>query len=305
MTDAMRTWTEEFGAHLDQLPFGEGQHASLLDGQVVVLAAGGSDWELLLVAQDGARWLRVQDVTSREAYHVGLLAAARCRWLGASAGALAHDLNNQFNAALALSATLGFAVKNESDRAAIAELEQGTKVGMRMIRSLARLLVRREAVRESCEPAEVLEDALSMVRKSLDLASIGLDVEVAEGLPQIRSIYVEAVQAVMHGVVALQAVVPKQIRCVLSCDQRAVGEGRERSCVVLKCTAKGVGAAEAEAVVAVVQGHSGKWRQVRQSPEDLESVAVCVFGQQRLGGGLHAAWDNGDLCLEYTWPRVI
>ena len=71
------------------------------------------------------------------------------------------------------------------------------------------------------------------------------------------------------------------------------------------CGGDGVGAAEAEAVVAVVQGHSGKWRQVRQSPEDLESVAVCVFGQQRLGGGLHAAWDNGDLCLEYTWPRVI
>ena len=76
---------------------------------------------------------------------------------------MAHDLNNQFNAALALSATLGFAVKNESDRAAIAELEQGTKVGMRMIRSLARLLVRREAVREPGEPAGDSGDEAAIV----------------------------------------------------------------------------------------------------------------------------------------------
>lgn len=304
MTDTMREWTAKVGSDLDQLPLGEDQHAALLAEEVVMLSLEDTAWELRLVSQDGVRWLLVQDVTDREANRAGLLAAARCRWLGSTAATLAHDLNNQFNAALALSATLKYVVDNDSDRKTITELESGTKVGLRMVRALARMLVGRGNIRDLIEPAEVLEDALSMVRKSLHLASIDLQVEVAEELPLIRAVHIEAVQAVLHGLVALQMLAPKQIRCVLSSDLLAVGGGRQRPCIVLSCHADGVSGAHVEGVVAVVQLHDGKWDHVRQSPDQLESLANCVFMLQSLGGDLRAASEGDSLRLDYIWPSV-
>lgn len=303
-TDTMREWMVRVASHLDQLPLSDHERAALLGQEVVVLRWQDAVWELRLTEQDGVRWLLVHDVTDREAHIAGSLAAARCRWLGASASTLAHDLNNQFIAALALSSTLARAVEDEDDRKTIVELERGTRVGMRMVTSLARLLICRGSLRDRIDPADVLEDALSVIRKNVYLASIELEVEVAKGLPKVRVLHVEAVQAVLSGLVAMQLTLPKKIRCELSTVAMSVGGGRQRSCVVLRCHAEGVSAAEVEPVVAVVQGSTGKWTHIRNRPDDLEGLAVAVFIQQRLGGDLRAKFEGDSLRLDYIWPAA-
>jgi len=304
MTDSMRALIEDVGAHLERLPLDDDQQSALLSGQEVVFSAATTTWALSLVEQEEGRWLLARDVTDRERYQAGSLASARCRRLGANAASLAHDLSNQFSATLALSSSLSFAVANESDRQTIAELEAGTKVGMRMVRSLARMLVGRGEQAEVFEAGAILEDALSLVRKNMSLSAIDLEDEVADGLPQLRVVHVEVVQAVMQGLLVLQMLTPSKVRCLMSCEQVAVGGGRERRCVVLRCYADGVGGPDADAVVAVVQDQEGKWDQVRQRPEDFESLALCVFGQQRLGGELKAMIEGDSLRLDYVWPAV-
>jgi len=303
-TDAMREWLARVASHLDQLPLSEHEHAALLAQEVVVLPWQDAVWELRLAKQDGVRWLLVHDVTAREAHIAGSLAAARCRWLGATAAMLAHDLNNQFNAALALSATLAYSIEDENDRKTIVELERGTRAGMRMVTSLARLLVGRGSLRERIDPADVLEDALSIVRKNVHLASIDLEVEVVERLPNVRALHVEAVQSVMYGLGAIQVPSPKKIRCELCTETMSVGGGRERLCVVLRCHAEGVSGVEVEPVVAVVQGHAGKWAHIRDRPDDLEGLAIAVFMQQRVGGDLRAKAEGDSLRLDYIWPAL-
>lgn len=303
-TDTMREWTAKVANHLDQLPLRDDERAALLAQEVVMLWWQEEVWELRLATQDGVRWLLVHDVTDREAHLAGSLAAARCRWLGATAAALAHDLNNQFNAALALSAALAHSVEDVNDRKTIVELERGTKVGMRMVTSLARLLMRRGSIRDLIDPADVLEDALSMVRKNMHLASIELEVEAAEQLPKVRALHVEVVQSVLYGVGALQLPSPNKIRCGLLSVAMPVAGGRQRSCVVLRCHADGVSGADVQAVVAVVQGGAGKLEYIRSRPDDLEGLAISVFMQQRLGGDLRAEVEGDSLRLDFIWPGV-
>lgn len=304
-TDAMREWTAKVAGHVDELPLSPDDRAALLDQEVVLLPFEDDVWELRMVPQDGVRWLLVHDVTDREASLAGSLAAARCRWLGATAATLAHDLNNQFSAALALSATLAHAVNDEGDRKAIAEMERGTRVGMRMVTSLARLLAYRGRQRDRCEPAEVLEDALAIVRKNLRLAAVDLEVEVAADLPNVRGVHVEAVQSVLHGLLAIQLPSPSRLRCELKSVPMSVGGGRRRLCAVLSCHADGVSGPDLESVVAVVQGHAGKWNHIRNRPDHLESLANSVFIQRRLGGDLRVEVERETLRLDYIWPGVI
>lgn len=304
VNDAMREWVTAVADNLEQVPLESDQRDALQQQEQVTLWVADSAWVLRLVQRDGARWLFAQDVSQHEANLAEALAAARCRWLGAAAATLAHDLNNQFNAVLALSATLAYAVEDANDRQTITELERGTKVGMRMVTSLARLLVRDTRHRELVAPADLLEDALAMVKKSFNLQSIAVAVDVADGVPKLRVPHVEAVQSLMQGLVALHLAKPGRIDCSVLAAPVALGAGRERPCVVVRCHADAGSAEVLDRIKSVVTGHDDKWVAVRNHSDDFESLASSVFLQRRLGGDLRADSDGGGLRLDYVWPAV-
>jgi len=304
VNEAMRAWMTAVASTLEQVPLDRDQRDALQQQESVTLSVADSAWDLRLVERDSTRWLFAEDVSQREANLAESLAAARCRWLGATAATLAHDLNNQFNAVLALSATLSYAIEDANDRQTVAELERGTKVGMRMVTSLARLLVRETKHRDLVAPVDLLEDALSMVKKSFNLQSIEVTSEMADDLPKLRVPHIEAVQSLMQGLVALQLAKPGRIACSVRVVDVAVSGGRERLCVVIGCHADAGNAEVVERIKNVVTGHDDKWTAVRNHPDDYESLANSVFLQRRLGGDLRAEVDTGGLRLDYIWPAV-
>lgn len=304
VNDAMRQWAANVADHLDQLPLEADQRKVLEHGGTATASIDDAICELWLAADGDTRWLFVRDVTDRERHLVAALTAARCRHLGSEAATLAHDLNNQFNAVLALLASLSYIVEQDSDRETIAELERGTKVGMRMVTSLARLLVDQTRHREPVAGAELLEDALSMVKKSLALQSIEVATEMADSLPKLRAPYVEAVQSLMHGLVAVQLGKPQKVTCTADLVTASIGGGRERDFVALSCRGDAMSAEVVGRIQEIVASGGNKWLEVRNHSDDFESLANAVFLQRRLGGDLRVAVDGCDCRLEYLWPAV-
>ena len=114
--DAMRGWIAQFGGALDALPLSSDDRAQLEAGDLVLLHAADCVWELRRWVHDGAVWLTAADVTDREGRQSTLFSTMRCRALGSLAASLSHDLNNQFNSALALSSELGLLAQMVENR---------------------------------------------------------------------------------------------------------------------------------------------------------------------------------------------
>lgn len=319
VTDAMRDWVAQLSEGADsltaesltakplpiaQLPIGANEKLALADGESVVMATSQGQWLLQKVVSGEADWLVVTDVTARERHITAELETARCRSLGRIAATLAHDLNNQFNAVLALSAHLEEFIQDDTDRATIRELEHSTKVGSRMASALARLLIRRGPSRELFSPAEVLEDALSMMRKSLQQAGADLQVEVDPEIPSVRGSAIEAVQSVMSILMACEHIRATKIHCAMTRESVAVAAGRRRDCVVLRCAASPWNQDTMAPLRTVLTAHPGTLPHIARNPEILEGVANALIAQKRMGGDLQTTQTPQALTLTFTWPTT-
>ena len=288
---------------LEQLPIDAGERVALAAGEPVLLCLLHAEWQMQKVTSDDADWLIVTEVVDQGRHQTVEFEAARCRSLGSMAATLVHDLNNQFNSVLALSALLDGYVRDETDRAALRELERGTKAGSRMASCLARLLIRGRE-RQRFSSAEMLEDALSMVRKSLELAGANLQVHVAPDVPDLRGSAIEVVQSVMSGLVAMEQCRATEVRCGMTREPVAIAGGRVRDCVVLRCHAGPWNEQAMAPLLEVIAGVPGMLSRVASNPDVLESVGNATIAQRRMGGDLSAIRDGDAVQLTYVWPTA-
>lgn len=301
---AMHGWIEQVGSSIEALDLSQDARAELDAGDAVLLRRAEGVWELQRSEVDGQAWLVARDVTDREHRVSTALSSVRCRALGEMAASLTHDLNNQFNAVLALSAQLGVYAKSDDDVQGLRELEQGTKIGSRMAGVLARLLVRTPARRERVAASGLLEDALAVVRKTIEHAGIELDVDVPPGLPDVRVAQVEVIQAVMEGLQLLVDLGASRMRFAVTEARVAWPEGRDRDCVVARCEAVGVDPARAAAAAQVVAMDPGAVQRVANGGGAYDTILNAAFLQRRLGGELRCRAVDGAFSIEFCWPRA-
>jgi len=301
---SMDAWLAQFGSSLEALPLDAEERGDLDAGEPVVMHVADAAWELQRYEAEGQAWLVARDVSDRELRAATVLASVRCRALGKMAASLSHDLNNQFNAVLALSAQLGIYAQSDDDRASLQELEQGTKIGARMAGVLARMLVRTPARRERVAAGVLIEDSLAVVRKTIEHAGIELEVAVPDGLPDVRVAQVEVIQALMEGLHMVIELGPTSVRFEASERPVTCPEGRTRDCVVAVCDANGVDPQLAERVVEVAAVRPGTIGQIASGEGAYDAILAAAFLQRRLGGDLRTSFDDGVLRLEFCWPRV-
>jgi hypothetical protein len=309
VTCAMRDWIAAVAGGparlaLAKLPIEDDEKVALADGEPVMMATPQGLWQLQKMVSGDADWLVVIDVTDRERHITAELETARSRSLARMAATMAHDLNNQFNLVLALSAHLDDFIQDDADRAITRELERDTIVGSRMASVLARLLVRRGHSRELFSSAEMLADALSMMSKSLQQAGVNLQVEVAAEMPNVRGSAVEVVQSVMSILMAFEHLGTANIRCAMTRESFAIADGRLRDCVVWRCTAGPWNEGTMAPLLAVLNAEQGSLSHVASNPEIMAGVANALFAQKRMGGDLQAKRDGDALCLTFVWPAA-
>ncbi|MGC6489449.1 MAG: hypothetical protein ACON4Z_17520 [Planctomycetota bacterium] len=299
---AMVQWVDAHGAALDALPLSAPDRRDLEAGEEVLLHADAASWELALREVDGRRWLTARDVSDREQRQATAFASMRSRALGELAASLAHDLNNQFHAALALSGELSFHATDPEDIESIRDLERGTKIGATALGALSRMLSRTPARRERVAFAEVLEEALAIVRKAYQQAGVELGVQVSDGLPPVRLVPVDVVHALCAVLETVLGMKPASAQLAVTCRELARGEGRPRDYVVARCEFGGLSEADAAQMAAATELQPGSLREFIANRGLLQGVLAAAFLQRRLGGDLTSAASGRDLAVEFCWP---
>lgn len=305
VNDAMRGWVTTVAASIDELPLSKDQFDELLIGSEVRVTAAGVCWQLKRTQVVDVAWLVVRDITATDRLEASCLATARSRSLGAMAATIAHELNNQFNLVLALTAQLDELITKPNDRQSIHELEIATTAGARLLSILAHLLISRKRCREILQPSEFLADAALIVEKSMIQNGVDLQVASAHGLPPIRGSHVEIVQAVMEGLVALLECGAKSITCTMGREASAIGGGRSRECIMLRCQASPADSVAVASLRKIVDGHAGMLAEVCSHSDVLLGLANAVLVQKRMGGDLIMATEGRDVCLQFVWPAVV
>jgi len=284
------------GASLDALPLDDDQRAALRRGEPVVWRAPPAAWQLRLRDVDGERWLTIEDVADRDRDAARRLELARVRALAGIAANLAHDLNNQFNAALGVAGQAQLHMPGEDDRALLRGLETGIQAGSRMASVLARWLVREPGARERVAPAQLLEETMAVVHKALVGDGVALQVDAQPSLPQVRTAPVVAGQAILHGLMAIGSAGATALALSL-----AEHESDGRRHVRLTIDARGLREPFVTSVVDVVNGARGMLAGLATNA-DLEGVFGAVVAQRRVGGAIAAEALPDGLRLCYDWP---
>ena len=300
--DAMRGWIEQFGGTLDALPLSSDERAQLEAGDPALLHGSERVWELRRWVHGGAVWLTAADVTDREERQSTLFSAMRCRALGVLAASLAHDLNNQFNSALALASELGLLAQTDEDRECLRDLELGTKIGATAVGALARMLVRTPARRARVAVRTILDDALSIVRKAYQQRGVELEADVAEDLPQVRVVPDDVLHALTSVLETFLERGAARVELSSRSERRALGEGRPRDLVVAELKVRGLAPELVESFVQVVSFEPGSLRTLARGEGPSQSVMVAAFLQRRFGGELLACAEDGQLTVEFYWP---
>ena len=271
----------------------------LSTGEEVVVAVGGGDWRLTKTSSGDGHWLVARERSEREVFELTVFATARARALARIAASVAHDLNNQLNAMLGLASQVRGQLKSDSDRDLVGQLETGTRVGARMLRVLARLLVRGEERAEVVGMDRVLEDALAVIRKSIVSAGTDLSVQICAGVPTVRTVPSLATQALLHGLLAMTYHPLQSLTVELVAEDHCLAGGRSRRCVRIGCNAVGIAASHAEAFVDVAAMKPGAITECVRQLDWLDGVATsaCLLGW--LGGELTGKVTSDGLRVDF------
>lgn len=304
-SEAASAWIERFGPHVSDLLLDDDSRADLDAGDCVLMWAGEEAWELRRFEEQGAAWLVATDVTDREQRSASDHAARRCRALGRMAASVSHDLNNQFNLAMGLAAHLGLYVQSEDERRDLSELEQGTKVGGRMLSLLARMLSNVPARRTRIATPRLIDEALTLARKSLEHADVALTERVEESLPDVRVVETDVVQAVTEVLYLLAELRATSANFSASAASLALADGRERRCVVVRCDVSGVDAEQARAIAQAAGFEPGAVRAVAAGAGALDCVVTAALLHRRIGGELRCRADGEELVVEFCWPAAV
>lgn len=299
---SMEQWVEQHAGALGDLPLAAADRGDLEAGDVVLFHAEDAVWELTLRGVDGRRWLTARDVTDREQRQAAVFAAMRSRALGELAASLAHDLNNQFHASLALAGELSFLATDPDDIESIRDLERGTKIGATALGALSRMLSRMPARRERVAVKEVLEEALAIVRKAYQQAGVELSVEIPDALPAVRLVQVDVVHSLCAVLDTVLGMKPASARLDVARRAQASAEARARDYVVARFEFLGLSGEDAETLAASVVMQEGSLRRFVAHRGLLQGVLSAAFLQRRLGGDLESEADGGRLVVAFSWP---
>jgi len=299
---SMEQWVEQHAVALGDLPLAAADRGDLEAGDVVLFHAEDAVWELTLREVDGRRWLTARDVTDREQRQAAVFAAMRSRALGELAASLAHDLNNQFHASLALAGELSFLATDPDDIESIRDLERGTKIGATALGALSRMLSRTPARRERVAVKEVLEEALAIVRKAYQQAGVELSVEIPDALPAVRLVQVDEVYSLCAVLYTVLGMKPSSARLDVARRAPASAEARARDYVVARFEFLGLSGEDAETLAASVVMQEGSLRRFVAHRGLLQGVLSAAFLQRRLGGDLESEADGGRLVVAFSWP---
>jgi len=300
--EPMERWLERCGRTLEALPIDASERAELESGAPVLMHVDEEAWEITLRDLDGRRWLTARDVSDREQRQATAFASMRSRMLGELAASLAHDLNNQFHAALALSGELSYLATDPEDVQSIRDLERSTQVGATAIGALSRMLSRTPARRERVPIGDVLEEALAMMRKAYQQAGVELTVDIAAGLPEARLVQVDVVHALCAVLETVLGMKPSTADLAVRRGERVHEEARPREHVAARFSFCGLSEQDAAAVAATVVAESGSLRRLIQSRGALQGLLAAAFLQRRLGGDLSSEASGDRLSIEFSWP---
>jgi signal transduction histidine kinase len=276
----------------------------------VVSALAGGSWELRRVDSGSGSWLVARNVTEREQGLSAALAAARARSLAGAAASIAHDLNNQFGAALGLVAQVRPHLHDEAERELLGRLEAGTKVGSRMVSVLARLLTRDAGPRVPVALQELLDNVLSILRKSVDAHGTRLTVAFAPDVPRITSVATLVEQALVQGLLAVVNHTPKAIAVGLDGVDHAIAGARSRRCAHVGIDVEGIVSGAAASMVAAAGMTSGSTVagsavSALRTSQPLHDLVGAALVQRRLGGELRAEHSGTKLRLDFYWPAAV
>lgn len=271
---------------LRTLPLDAAQRGRLEAGEPVALALHGGEHELQLVGSGDGRWLCAHPVG--EGGGSSRLAAARARHLGRLAGAIAHELNNLLGSAMGLASLLAPVVSTAADRQLVDELQRGAQRGGTLARALARLLKVGPRQRQAVPLSTLVDEMIAVCNRSAHMRQVELAVHVAASLPRIRVVAAEAVQAMMHGKIALLDAGARRVVVTADALTLPLGGGRERECVRVRVRgedcAQPVGSGDA-------------------TPVDWFMMAQLAM--RSVGGDVAIVATPDGSAIDYVWPAVV
>jgi signal transduction histidine kinase len=270
---------------LAALPIDAAAQAQLQAGDAVCASLGGREWELRLHGTGERRWLCARDIDDRQRAETMAMAAARVRLLGRVAGSIVHDLNNLLGSAMGLASLLGPLASDPTDQRLIEEMQRGVQRGADLARALARMLKAMPRQWVVAAPGKLVEEAMVVSVRAAGAQGVELTSAVAEQLPSVRVVAAEVTQALLHGILALVDTSPRRIVVEARAERRAVADGRERTCAVVRLVATGC----ARAI-----------RADAASSSDWQTSATLL--QRRAGGDLVVASSAHTCTIDYVWP---
>jgi hypothetical protein len=262
-------------------------HARLTAGDRVMATIGGRTFELCLHGGADGRWLCARDVHDRERAETSELAAARVRLLGRLSGSIVHDLNNLLGSAMGLASVLVPATEHAADRRLLDELQRGAQRCATMAGALARLLKVGPRQWQQVVVADLVAEAIGVARRVAVLQNVDLVPSIAVDLPLVHLVAAEATQVLLQGWMAVLARLPRRLLVTVTAHRQAIGGGRERDCVRVRCVAEGCQQRPADA-----SAPASEW----QLP------AALVMG--RAGGELTVAATADTATIDYVWPAA-
>jgi signal transduction histidine kinase len=273
---------------LRELPLAEPQRRELEAGATVTMAAAGREHELSLHGSGARRWLCAREVEGpADGGDASTLAAARVRQLGRLAATIAHELNNLLGSAMGLASLLAPTMTEAADRRLLDEMQRGAQRGATLARGLARQLKVGPRQRVAAPVGTLIDEATAICGRAATMRQVELLVHVAAALPPIRVVVVEAVQALLHGIIALLDAAPQRVVVAAEPLRCAIGGGRQRDCVRVRVQADGcrqpVGNGDA-------------------TPADWQAMAQLAM--RTVGGELATSSNADSHVLDYVWPAL-
>jgi two-component system sensor histidine kinase DctS len=128
---------------------------------------------------------------------------ARLTTMGEVASTLAHELNQPLTAIVSYSAGLSLALKKQADidaelLDAMEAVRNNAAQAGRIVHRIRSRLSRQDPVLQLCDMNAVVREAVDLLRRSLGKSGIGLDKQLASGLPQVLADRVGIEQVIMN-----------------------------------------------------------------------------------------------------------
>ncbi len=275
--------------------------ARLRSGECVTVDVVGRCFALRCAREGAMCWLVAHEITAHERALSAVVELVRLRAMAGGVATLVHEFNNMMNACLGLAAHVRPHLRDPLDVRVLQDLSLGTQQGAHLARTIVRLLTRSIGERAVVPLSAILDEAMTVTAKAASQRGIQVVIEKGDASLIVRTVVVEAVQAVWQALMGIVERTPSRILITQAHAEVAIGAQRVRAVASVCMRASGLAHDAMEEIVRVVAGAPGCMAALARSPM-ASGLAAAVFVQLRLGGDLTARLQGEDLQLELRWP---